>query len=114
MQNSDFSLDENNAIVPTEMIYGNCVDISIELEGETYYIPAIIVDVKAHTANDGIFQTGYDFKGNYENTGNEGNIVEWYVEQYENSSTQEGNKSSGLNQFNSNASIIIYPEEVLR
>lgn len=112
LQNPDFRLNDKKEIVADDMIYGTCVDIAIELEGERYYIPAIIVDVKAHTAEGGygIFQTGYDFAGNYEDTGKIGPIVEWYVVK----ETEEGNKSSGLGQFNSNSSIIIYQEEVLR
>lgn len=98
------------------MIYGTCVDISIELEGETYYIPAIIVDIKAHTYPSGVIQTYVNYAGEEERSGNaqNGNIVEWYVEQFENADTKEGNKSSGLAQFNNNASIIIYQEEVLQ
>ena len=111
LQNPEFKLKDNE-IQANEMIYGTCVDISIELEGNTYYIPAIIVDVKANTANggEGIFQTGYNYKGEYENTGATGTIVEWYVVQ----ETEAGNKAEGLKQFNRNASIIIYQEEVLR
>lgn len=111
LQNPEFKL-VNNKIQANEMIYGTCVDISIVLEGNTYYIPALIVDVKANTANggEGIFQTGYDFEGNYVDTGAVGPIVEWYVVQ----ETEAGNKAEGLKQFNRNASIIIYQEEVLR
>ena len=107
LQNPEYDL--SSKIDPKDMAYGTCVDIVIQLEGKTYYIPAIIVDVKAHSAPTGIFQTGDPFVGGSENTGKAGPIVEWYVIK-----TQDGkNKSTGLSNFNSNASIIIYRDEVL-
>ena len=108
LQNPAFTLN-NGKIDPNEMAYGTCVDVAIQLGGNTYYIPAIIVDVKSHTAPTGIFQTYQDFAGGgtyiYK-----GNIVEWYTMQTSNGN----NKSSGLQQFNSTGSIAIYRNEVLR
>ena len=92
-----------------KMAYGTCADISIVLDSVTYYIPAIIVDVKANSAPTGIIQTGWAFNGKYEDTGTAGPIIEWYVIQKD----QYGNKSSGLDRFSINGSIIIYREEVL-
>jgi|GEM_PF-2454039 len=93
-----------------DMAYGTCVDIAIQIDNSRYYIPAIIVDTKGHSSPTGIFQTGIPFgDGNKENTGKSGSIVEWYTPQI----TSDGNKSTGLNQFNKNGSIIIYREEVL-
>lgn len=47
----------------TEMIYGTYVDVTIVVEGETYYIPAVVVDVKAHTrGSDGYCQTNELYK----------------------------------------------------
>ena len=110
------------------MAYGTCVDISIEMDGRVYYIPAIIVDVKAHTYSTGIIQSGksYEEKEQENNNENEDNdedgdnnknknedgdrsIVEWYTKQYKDGQ----NKSDGLNRFNRNSSIIIYRDEVL-
>ncbi len=75
-----------------DMAYGTCVDISIELNGETHYIPAIIVDTKGHLAPTGVFQTGVPFSkdGAYVDTGKEGPIVEWYVVQGENEKINHG------------------------
>ncbi|TCL60997.1 hypothetical protein EDD76_10194 [Kineothrix alysoides] len=102
--------DLSGAIDPIEMAYGTCVDIKIQVEDKTYYIPAIIVDVKAHSAPTGIFQTGVPFTGGYENTGRTGAIIEWYVTKEQNGN----NISVGLNKYNSNSSIIIYRDEVLK
>ncbi len=93
-----------------DMAYGTCVDISIQFNGNTYYIPAIIVDVKWHTAPDGIYQTNRSCTDmSVDNRGGKGrNIVEWYVIQ------DDGNdKTTGLSQFNHGSSIIIYRDEVL-
>lgn len=107
LQNPDCDLKTFEA---TDMAYGTCADITIELDNHTYYIPAIIVDVKEHTAPTGIFQTGVSVKdGSYENTGDGRAIVEWYVIQ----GKDEQNKSSGLNKFSDTSSIIIYREEIL-
>jgi len=109
LQNPAFTLN-NGKINPNEMAYGTCVDVAIQLGGNTYYIPAIIVDVKAHTAPTGVFQTDQNFAGsgsyNYD-----GNIVEWYTKQY---TSNNDNKSLGLNQFSSTGSIAIYRNEVLK
>lgn len=103
--------DLSKKLDPKEMAYGTCVDISIELDGKTYYIPAIITDVKAHSAPSGIFQTGVPFDGSgNESTGKSGPTVEWYVIQ----GKGDADKTKGLNQFNNNASITIYREEVLK
>lgn len=56
------------------MAYGTGVDITIDLNGETYYIPAIIVDVKEHSAYTGEIQTGIPFfrEDEAEDTGKSG------------------------------------------
>lgn len=108
LQNPDWKLaDGLNA---GDMAYGTCVDISIQIEGRNYYIPAIIVDVKAHSAPDGIYQTNVSCEDlSVDDTGGEGRaIVEWYVVQKDG-----GNKSSGLLQFDYGSSVIIYRDEVL-
>lgn len=107
LQNPDFTLTEAGGIKGTEMIYGTCVDITIELEGKEYYIPAVIVDCKGHTYPGGYVQTGKSFSGEQAG-GTQGNIVEWYVRQGEDGK----NKSTGLNQFSGNGGIIIYRDEV--
>lgn len=55
LQNPNFDLTK--PIDVTDMAYGTCVDVEILLDGQTYYIPAIIVDVKNHTHPTGVFQT---------------------------------------------------------
>ena len=107
LQNTAF--DCISAPVADDMAYGTCVDITIVLNDKTYYIPAIIVDVKAHTAPTGIFQTGVDFKGNGI-AEDPSSIVEWYTYMEENGK----NKSKGLNKFNRTGSIIIYRGEKMR
>lgn len=108
LQNPDWKLaDGLNA---ADMAYGTCVDISIQIGGRTYYIPAIIVDVKAHSAPDGIYQTNVSCEDlSVDDTGGKGRaIVEWYVIQ------DDGNdKTTGLAQFNHGSSVIIYRDEVL-
>lgn len=107
LQNPDCNLQNYKG---TDLAYGTCVDISIEFDEVTYYIPAIIVDVKNHTAPTGIFQTGVPLNGTgIVDTGKSGPIVEWYVIKEVNGK----NKSTGLKHFNQNACIIIYRQEVL-
>lgn len=107
LQNPDCNLQNYKG---TDLAYGTCVDISIELDEVTYYIPAIIVDVKNHTAPTGIFQTGVPLNGTgIVDTGKSGPIVEWYVIK----EVDGKNKSAGLKRFNRNASVIIYRQEVL-
>lgn len=67
LQNPNFTLNENGGLKGTEMIYGTCVDITIEFEGNEYFIPAVVVDCKAHSADKGYVQTGQAFNG--ENAG---------------------------------------------
>lgn len=104
------NIDCEAGFLANDMAYGTCVDISIQLNNQTYYIPAIIVDVKGHSAPTGIFQTGNAFNGGKnEYTGVTGPIVEWYTYQH-----QDGkNKSEGLNDFSQNAQLIFYRDEVL-
>jgi len=112
LQNPDCDINDfKNGIDANDMAYGTCVDISINLDGSIYYIPAIIVDTKAHSAPTGIFQTGVPFsdKSVSQDTGAEGPIVEWYVIE----GKEDKDKTTGLNRFNRNSSIIIYREEVL-
>lgn len=127
LQNPEFDIKKKQQIEADEMAYGTCVDISIEMDGRVYYIPAIIVDVKAHTFPTGIIQSDESFEEEEEdengnNNENEDNneeentsklrdrsIVEWYTKQ-----DKDGpNKSDGLNRFNRKSSIIIYRDEVL-
>lgn len=77
------------------------------------YIPAIIVDVKEHSAYTGEIQTGIPFFGEdeAEDTGKSGPIVEWYI--YE-TDKNGGNINENLNKFNRNGSIIIYRDEVMK
>ncbi len=118
LQNSKFTPILGKGVVGDEMIYGACVDVTIELEGQTYYIPAVIVDTKGYTAPYGYLQTGNSFEyvekrdiseepkeTEYNTTPN---IVEWYVIKIENGK----NKSEGLAAFNENGSIIIYRDEI--
>lgn len=126
LQNPQFK-PKINGVAGEEMIYGTCVDVTIELEGQTYYIPAVIVDTKGHTAPYGYVQTGEYFTtpGNEkknvcdikkdisegakeENYSVTPNIVEWYVIQNEDGK----NKSTGLNAFSKTGSIIIYRDEI--
>lgn len=108
LQNPNFTLNENGGLKGTEMIYGTCIDITIEFEGKEYFIPAVVVDCKAHSADKGYVQTGQAFNG--ENAGGEqGNIIEWYVTQGKDSK----NKSAGLKQFTENGGIIIYRDEIM-
>lgn len=124
LQNPEFDIKKKKKIEPDEMAYGTCVDISIEMDGRVYYIPAIIVDVKAHTYSTGIIQSGESYEkkekgdnnedGNNKKDGNDDekgdhSVVEWYTKQYKDGQ----NKSDGLNRFNRNSSIIIYRDEVL-
>lgn len=109
LQNIHFDTDTKKEIDPKEMAYGTCVDVTIELDGEIYYIPAIITDVKAHTASNGYYQTNETFTGEKEGDSKPGNIVEWYVMKGEDSQ----NKSTGLKVYNENGGIIIYRDEVM-
>lgn len=91
------------------MSYGTCVDVTIVLNGDRYYIPAIIIDTKAHSYPSGEIQTDdlIDPSRKDEYTGKTGAIVEWYTLQ-----NKEGNnKSEGLMNFDNGGSIIIYREE---
>ncbi len=106
-------LDLTSDFGANDMAYGTCVDISIKLNNQTYYIPAIIVDCKGHSAPTGIFQTGKAFNGGKDqDTGPQGPIVEWYTKQFFNDDPEK-NKSAGLNKFSSNAQILFYWDEVL-
>ncbi|MCM1251962.1 MAG: hypothetical protein NC321_04010 [Clostridium sp.] len=126
LQNPNFT-PVKYGVAGTEMIYGTCVDVTIELEGQTYYIPAVIVDTKGDTAPYGYVQTGIPFttpgneksgvrdikkdiseKAEKENYSATPNIVEWYVIQIENGN----NKAEGLFAFNENGGIIIYRDEI--
>ncbi|MDD6626882.1 MAG: hypothetical protein PUF03_01365 [Lachnospiraceae bacterium] len=109
LQNPDFDTSTTEDIDPAQMAYGTCVDVTIELEGKTYYIPAIITDVKAHTAYEGYCQTNKTFTGEIDGV-SEGNIVEWYVIQKENNQ----NKSEGLDSYSENGGLIIYRDEVMK
>lgn len=114
LQNPDFN-KETKRIDPYDMAYGTCLDVTIELHSQTYYIPAVIVDVKAHTKvennskDSGYFQTNLGFDGSRDGNGKGQNIVEWYVKNEEGSQ----NKSTGLKDFNGNGGIIIYRDEVM-
>lgn len=103
LQNPDLELVSGKEIMAEDMIYGTCVDVGIEIKDKTYYIPAVIVDTKAHTAPDGMFQTGEHF-GSDSVGCDQGNIVEWYMEQGEG----DRNKSAGLNDYSLTGEIIIY------
>lgn len=112
LQNPD--IDCSQGFQADDMAYGTCVDISIQLDNQTYYIPAIIVDTKGHSAPTGIFQTGVAFNnGNDEYTGKQGPIVEWYTVQKHDGDDNK-NISEGLNNFNRNVQLMIYREEVLK
>jgi len=111
----------------SKMAYGTCVDIEIIIDGEKYYIPAIIGDVKAHTYPTGVFQTyisvetgerytknTYLNKFSYEELQTsdkvDHNVVEWYAEQEDENGN---NRSASLQPYNKTSTIIIYREEVL-
>ena len=112
LQNPNIDLSKD--FKADDMAYGTCVDISIQVDDEIYYIPAIIVDTKAHSAPTGIFQTGVAFNnGKDEYTGKQGPIVEWYTVQ-DHDGDDKKNISEGLNNFNRNAQLMIYREEVLK
>lgn len=117
--------DMTKELNASEMAYGTCVDVEIMIEGNTYYIPAIIVDVKGCTYPNGFCQTGKDHaascKEEEKNTENNNgknspspNIVEWYTYQYidDQKGQQDKNISASVRGFN-DASIIIYRDEVL-
>lgn len=101
--------NKSKSIRAEAMAYGTCVDVTIVLNGERYYIPAIIIDTKAHSHPSGEIQTGdlIDPSKSHENTGKTGAIVEWYTIQ----GTDEKNKSDGLKKFDRTGSIIIYRDE---
>lgn len=107
LQNPNFTLSSTGGIKADEMIYGACVDVTIEFEGKTYYIPAVIVDSKEHSAPNGLYQTNETFAGIKEGDSPSGNIVEWYVYQGDG----DKNKSTGLNKFTKDGGIIIYKDE---
>lgn len=116
LQNPDFDANNdkmyNNSskqILAEAMAYGTCVDVTIVLNGDRYYIPAIIIDTKAHSYPSGEIQTDdlIDPSRKDGNTGKTGPIVEWYVIQGEG----EKNKSAGLKEFDRMGSIIIYRDE---
>ena len=110
LQNDSFDTTAKKDPDANDMVYGTCADITIVLNGERYYIPAIIIDTKGNSYPSGEIQTGWTFAGKYEETGTQGAIVEWYTPQYDD---KKNNKSDGLNHFNRNGSIIIYREERL-
>ena len=121
LQNSQFTLDKSGQIKAEEMRYGTCADITICIDNITYYIPAVIVDVKAHTnGSGGYFQTYQEYREmsneerqiEMERYGElpKGNIVEWYVEQKDENGN---NKSSGLRKFDTDGGIIIYDGETM-
>ncbi len=69
-----------------DMRYGTCIDISLDINDKTYYIPAVIVDVKNHTWPTGICQTGIPInqeegkKTDYNVIIQDaGNVIEWYA-----------------------------------
>ena len=116
LQNPDFDANNNKMynnsskqILAEAMAYGTCVDVTIVLNGDRYYIPAIIIDTKAHSYPSGEIQTGdlIDPSRKDEYTGKTGAIVEWYTIQ----GTGEKNKSDGLKEFDRMGSIIIYRDE---
>ena len=113
--------DKSGQIKAEEMRYGTCADITICIDNITYYIPAVIVDVKAHTnGSGGYFQTYQEYREmsneerqiEMERYGElpKGNIVEWYVEQKDENGN---NKSSGLRKFDTDGGIIIYDGETM-
>ncbi len=63
VMNPEHKSDEE--ITPEEMQYGTTIDIVVldEDSQNTYYIPAVVGDVKAHSSPDGLYQTGYGFPG---------------------------------------------------
>lgn len=121
LQNPEFDINKKQQIKVEEMAYGTCVDISIEMDGRVYYIPAIIVDVKAHTFPTGMIQTNESYEEDEQaqdkkqdqvkkqDQDQARSIVEWYTSKGE----DRQNKSAGLNRFSYNSSIIIYRDEVL-
>lgn len=62
LQNPDWV---SGSAQPEDMAYGTAVDVAIQMDdGNTYYIPAIITDIKAHTYPTGILQTGDSLASN--------------------------------------------------
>lgn len=47
----------------SEMRYGTIIDVVLEDGSGTYYMPAVVVDCKAHTYPDWVVQSGYAAKG---------------------------------------------------
>lgn len=47
----------------SEMRYGSIIDVVLEDSSGTYYMPAVVVDCKAHTYPDWVVQSGYAAKG---------------------------------------------------
>lgn len=48
----------------SEMRYGSIIDVVLEDGSNTYYMPAVVVDCKAHTYPTWIVQSGYAVKNN--------------------------------------------------
>lgn len=99
VMNPDHGADEE--ITLDEMQYGTKIDIVVldKKTGNEYYIPAVVGDVKAHTAPDGIYQTGFGFPGNEDAPEhNDGSTIEFIGWEIEDSSVNLTNeyKISGI------------------
>lgn len=110
IQNPNYTLLPNGKVDPKSMSYGTCVDIGIELDGKTYYIPAVIGDIKNHTAPEGYVQTDVAFGESKNKSEDSGNIVEWYTYQRDN---ENNNKSAGLAQFN-DGFLVLYEDSCMK
>lgn len=88
------------------MGYGRLCDIKVSYNGNTYYIPCVVVDVKAHTATNGYIQTGVSIAdGSTVSSATSAVMVEWYGVS---GKTNTGkNRSSGLKYF-TDVEIIMY------
>ena len=71
--------DLTEQLVATDFAYGTKMDIHVrDDEGNEYYIPVVLGDIKAHSAPDGLYQTGVLIPSNENATGHgDGSTVEF-------------------------------------
>lgn len=102
---------KNEKVSASAMRYGTCIDIKCTVNGDVYYIPCIIVDIKNHSAENGFIQTGYSITdGSYVAGATDSVMIEWYgVSRVRNYS---GNVSAGLKYFE-DIKVIIYNDNKL-
>lgn len=101
------------------MPYGTIVDVRLKIDNEYYYIPAVVIDSKEHTAPYGVFQTQvsviepgdlYSKAKQFIEAGKDegASIIEWYTDPKITYNGSEISKSEGLRQYDSYIDIIVY------